>query len=52
MKVFLISKFERMLRNTDGWAPFPSFLARPGYRLVSTSEDISGQAKSARLRNC
>ena len=38
VKVVLIFKFERLLRNTDGWAPFRSFLARHGCRLVSTTE--------------
>jgi hypothetical protein len=52
VKVVLIFKFEQLLRNTDGWAPFRSFLARPSCRLVSTSEDLSGQATSGRLRNC
>jgi len=44
VKVVLIFKFERMLRNTDDWAPFRSFLARHGCRLVSTTEDLSEAA--------
>jgi DNA invertase Pin-like site-specific DNA recombinase len=38
LKVVLIFKFERMLRNTDEWAPFRSFLPRHGCRLVRTTE--------------
>jgi len=51
MKVVLIFKFERMLRNTDEWAPFRSFLARHGCRLVSTTEDLSEETPSGRLKN-
>ena len=47
----LIFKFERMLRNTDEWAPFRSFLARHGCRLVSTTEDLSEETPSGRLKN-
>lgn len=50
VKVVVIFTFERLLRNTDQRAPFPSFLARAGCRLVSASEDLSGQATSGRLR--
>jgi DNA invertase Pin-like site-specific DNA recombinase len=51
VKVVLIFKFERMLRNTDEWAPFRSFLARHGCRLVSTTEDLSEETPSGRLKN-
>ena len=51
VKVVFIFKFERMLRNTDEWAPFRSFLARHGCRLVSTTEDLSEETPSGRLKN-
>ena len=51
MKVVFIFKFERMLRNTDEWAPFRSFLARHGCRLVSTTEGLSEETPSGRLKN-
>jgi len=50
VKVVFIFTFERVLRNTDQRAPFPPFLARAGCRLVSASDDLSGQATSGRLR--
>ena len=51
VKVVFIFKFERMLRNTDEWAPFRSFLARHGCRLVSTTEGLSEETPSGRLKN-
>lgn len=51
VKIVLIFKFERMLRNTDEWAPFRSFLAKHGCRLVSTTEDLSEETPSGRLKN-
>lgn len=51
IKVVLIYKFERMLRNTDDWGPFRTFLQKHGCRLVSTTEDLSEDTPSGRLKN-
>jgi DNA invertase Pin-like site-specific DNA recombinase len=51
VKIVLIFKFERMLRNTDEWVPFRSFLTKHGCRLVSTTEDLSEETPSGRLKN-
>ena len=50
VKVVLIFKSERMLRNTDEWAPFRAFLEKHGCRLVSTTEDLSEETPSGRLK--
>ena len=51
VKVVLIFKFERVLRNTDEWAPFRAFLSLHGCRLVSATEDLSEETPSGRLKN-
>lgn len=51
VKVVLIYKLERMLRSTDEWAPLRAFLHRHGCRLVSTTEDLSDETPSGRLKN-
>jgi DNA invertase Pin-like site-specific DNA recombinase len=51
VKVVLIFKLERMLRSTDEWAPFRAFLHQHGCRLVSTSEDLTEETPSGRLKN-
>ena len=51
VKIVLIFKFERMLRNTDEWAPFRAFLAKHGCLLASTTEDLSEETPSGRLKN-
>lgn len=51
VKVVLIFKLERMLRSTDEWAPFRSFLQQHGCKLVSTSEDLTEDTPSGRLKN-
>jgi DNA invertase Pin-like site-specific DNA recombinase len=50
-KVVLIFKLERMLRSTDEWAPLRAFLRRHDCRLVSTTEDLSNETPSGRLKN-
>lgn len=51
VKVVLIFKLERVLRSTDEWAPFRTFLHKHGCRLVSTTEDLSEETPSGRLKN-
>jgi DNA invertase Pin-like site-specific DNA recombinase len=51
VKVVLIYKLERMLRSTDEWAPFRALLKQHGCRLVSTTEDLSDETPSGRLKN-
>jgi DNA invertase Pin-like site-specific DNA recombinase len=51
VKVVLIYKMERVLRSTDEWVPFRSFLQKYGCRLESATEDISENTPSGRLKN-
>lgn len=51
VKLVLIFKLERVLRSTDEWGPFRSFLQKHGCRLVSTTEDLSEETPSGRLKN-
>ena len=51
IKVVVIFKFERVLRSTDEWGPFRAFLSLHGCRLVSTTEDLSEETPSGRLKN-
>jgi DNA invertase Pin-like site-specific DNA recombinase len=51
VKVVLIFKLERVLRSTDEWGPFRAFLQQHGCRLVSTTEDLSEETPSGRLKN-
>ncbi|MDI1248826.1 MAG: recombinase family protein [Lacunisphaera sp.] len=51
VKVVLIFKLERVLRSTDEWSPFRAFLKQHGCRLVSTTEDLSDETPSGRLKN-
>ena len=51
IKVVLIFKLERVLRSTDEWGPFRSFLQQHGCRLVSPTEDLSDETPSGRLKN-
>jgi len=51
IKVVLIFKLERVLRNTDEWGPFRSFLQQHGCRLLSPTEDLSDESPSGRLKN-
>jgi DNA invertase Pin-like site-specific DNA recombinase len=51
VKVVLIYKFERVLRNTDEWGPFRALLQKHGCRLVSTTEDLTDETPSGRLKN-
>jgi len=51
VKVVLIFKMERVLRSTDEWVPFRSFLQKNGCRLESATEDISEATPSGRLKN-
>lgn len=51
VKIVLIFKLERVLRSTDEWAPFRSFLQQHGCKLVSTSEDLTEDTPSGRLKN-
>lgn len=51
VKIVVIFKLERILRNTDEWALFRSFLRRHGCRLVSTTEDLTEETPSGRLKN-
>ena len=50
-KLVLIYKFERILRSTDEWASFRTFLSDHDCRLVSTSEAICEDTPSGRLKN-
>ncbi|MDI1334569.1 MAG: recombinase family protein [Lacunisphaera sp.] len=51
VKVALIFKLERVLRSTDEWSPFRSFLQKHNCRLVSTTEDLNDETPSGRLKN-
>jgi DNA invertase Pin-like site-specific DNA recombinase len=51
VKVVVIFKLERVLRSTDEWGPFRSFLQQHGCRLVSPTEDLSDESPSGRLKN-
>ncbi len=51
IKIVLIFKLERVLRSTDEWGPFRSFLQQHGCRLVSPTEDLSDESPSGRLKN-
>jgi len=51
IKVVLIFKLERVLRSTDEWGPFRSFLQQHGCRLLSPTEDLSDETPSGRLKN-
>lgn len=51
VKVVLIYKLERVLRSTDEWGPFRSFLQQHQCKLVSTSEDLTEDTPSGRLKN-
>jgi len=51
VKVVLIFKLERVLRSTDEWSPFRAFLVQHSCRLVSTTEDLSDETPSGRLKN-
>jgi len=51
VKVVLIYKMERVLRSTDEWVPFRSFLQKHGCQLESATEDISESTPSGRLKN-
>ena len=51
IKIVLIFKLERVLRSTDEWGPFRSFLQQHGCRLVSPTEDLSDETPSGRLKN-
>ncbi len=51
IKVVLIFKLERVLRSTDEWGPFRTFLQQHGCRLVSPTEDLSDETPSGRLKN-
>ncbi len=51
VKVVLIFKLERVLRSTDEWSPFRAFLIQHSCRLVSTTEDLSDETPSGRLKN-
>jgi DNA invertase Pin-like site-specific DNA recombinase len=51
IKVVVIFKLERMLRSTDEWGPLRNFLQQHGCLLVSTTEDISEETPSGRLKN-
>ena len=50
IKIVLIFKLERVLRSTDEWGPFRSFLQQHGCRLVSPTEDLSDETPSGRLK--
>ena len=51
VEVVLIFKMERVLRSTDEWVPFRTFLMKHGCRLESATEDISESTPSGRLKN-
>ena len=51
IKIVLIFELERVLRSTDEWGPFRSFLQQRGCRLVSPTGDLSDETTSGRLRN-
>ena len=51
VKIVLIFKLERVLRSTDEWGPFRTFLQKHGCKLVSPTEDLSEETPSGRLKN-
>lgn len=51
IKVVVIFKLERVLRSTDEWAPFRTFLHQNNCELVSAMEDISEKTALGRLKN-
>ncbi|AHF92524.1 recombinase [Opitutaceae bacterium TAV5] len=51
VKVVLIFKLERVLRSTDEWGPFRTFLQKHDCKLVSPTEDLSDDTPSGRLKN-
>jgi DNA invertase Pin-like site-specific DNA recombinase len=51
IKVVVIFKLERVLRSTDEWAPFRTFLHQNDCELVSAMEDISEKTALGRLKN-
>lgn len=51
IKVVVIFKLERVLRSTDEWAPFRTFLHKNNCELVSAMEDISEKTALGRLKN-
>lgn len=51
IKVVVIFKLERVLRSTDEWAPFRTFLHQHNCELVSAMEDISEKTALGRLKN-
>jgi DNA invertase Pin-like site-specific DNA recombinase len=51
VKIVLIFKLERVLRSTDEWGPFRTFLQKHGCRLLSPTEDLSDETPSGRLKN-
>lgn len=51
IRVVIIFKLERVLRSTDEWSPLRAFLQKHGCRLVSTTEDLSEDTPSGRLKN-
>lgn len=51
IRVVVIFKLERVLRSTDEWAPFRTFLHQHNCELVSALEDISEKTALGRLKN-
>lgn len=51
IRVVLIFKLERVLRSTDEWTPLRAFFQKHDCRLVSTTEDLSEDTPSGRLKN-
>ncbi|EIP98777.1 site-specific recombinase, DNA invertase Pin [Opitutaceae bacterium TAV1] len=51
IRIVLIFKLERLLRSTDEWGPFRSFLQKHDCQLVSATEDLSEETPSGRLKN-
>ncbi len=51
VKVVVIYKLERVLRSTDEWTPFRSFLQKHGSRLESATEDLSEATPLGRFKN-
>lgn len=51
VKIVLIYKLERVMRSTDEWIPFRSFLKKHGCRLESATERISEDTPAGRLQN-
>ena len=51
IRVVVIFKLERVLRSTDEWAPFRTFLSQHNCELASAMEDISEKTALGRLKN-